>query len=128
MRTLARETAFKIIFSGLYNMNNLQEAKEEIISEDKITEKNIEFINSILDAYTENFEMIGQKITELTQGYSLSRIYKTDLALLYLAITEILFIKTPMPVVINEVVNLAKRYGEERSSSFVNGVLAKLKV
>lgn len=128
MRTLARETAFKIIFSGLYNMNNLQEVKEEIISEDKITEKNIEFINSILDAYTENFEMIGQKISELTQGYSLSRIYKTDLALLYLAITEILFIKTPMPVVINEVVNLAKRYGEERSSSFVNGVLAKLKV
>ena len=45
---------------------------------------------------------------------------------MYLAITEIKYVKTPIAVAINEILNLSKKYSTEKSQSFINGVLAKV--
>ena len=62
----------------------------------------------------------------LKDEWKLSRISKMDLAILKLAIYEIKFSDVPYKVSINEAVELAKKYGEDKSKNFVNGVLASI--
>ena len=62
----------------------------------------------------------------LKSGWTIDRISTVDLALLKLAIYEIKYKQVPFKIIINEVVNMAKKYGEETSPSFINGVLAKI--
>ena len=62
----------------------------------------------------------------LKDDWKLSRISKMDLAILKLAIYEIKFSDVPYKVSINEAVELAKKYGEDKSKNFVNGVLASI--
>ena len=60
------------------------------------------------------------------EAWTLDRLRQTDLAVLRLAIAEMMLGSVPAPVIINEAVNLAKKYGEVQSGAFVNGLLAKL--
>ena len=59
-------------------------------------------------------------------GYEPERVYKIDKALLCLAITEIYFYKTPSNIVINETLEIAKKYSTEKSSKFINGILGAI--
>ena len=62
----------------------------------------------------------------LKQDWKIERISKVTLAILKLAIYEILYTETPFKVVINEVVELAKKYGDDASPNFINGILASI--
>ena len=62
----------------------------------------------------------------LKSDWKISRISKMDLAILKLAIYEIKYNEIPYKVAINEAVELAKKYGEDKSKNFVNGVLASI--
>lgn len=66
--------------------------------------------------------LIGQKAPK----WPLDQINKVDLAILRLAIWEINYVKTPPKVVVDESVELAKEFGNESSSEFVNGVLGSI--
>ena len=71
--------------------------------------------------------MITEKIEKnLKKDWKIERISKVDLAILKLAIYEIKFKDIPFKVVINEAVELAKKYGEDSSKNFVNGILASI--
>ena len=75
----------------------------------------------------QNDEEINKIISDnLKSGWTIERISTIDLAFLKLAIYEIKYKKVPYKIVINEVVNYAKVYGEESSGSFINGVLASV--
>lgn len=75
----------------------------------------------------ENNKEIEEKISSnLKKDWNLSRVSKVEIAILKVAIYEILYTETPFKVAINEAVELAKKYGEDKSSSFVNGVLANI--
>ena len=67
-------------------------------------------------------------ISKHLKGYTLNRIYKVDLSILKIAVYEIMFsnLQTPNSVVINEAVELAKKYSTDKSYSFVNGILASI--
>lgn len=74
---------------------------------------------------TENIDKIDEIIQENSIGWSIKRLDKVDLAILRLAIFEMLFEEQiPNKVVINEAIELAKEYGNEKSYKFINGVLA----
>ena len=82
---------------------------------------------NIINVTNENYESILDVIKENTEGYDLERVYKVDLAILVLAVFELIYDKsTPQNVVINEAVELSKKYSTEKSYSFINGVLAKV--
>lgn len=116
-RIQSRENAFKIIYSKLYTID------EQISPIDEIDD----FCQSIVDAFSTNYADIKQKVELNLKGIKLDRVYKIDLALIYEAIAEIFYIKgSEYKIVINEVVNLAKRYSTDRSPSFINGFLAGL--
>ena len=69
---------------------------------------------------------IDRIIEESSEGWKLSRLAKVDLTLLRLAVYEMKFENLPSGIAINEAVELAKRYGTDKSPAFVNGVLAKI--
>lgn len=121
-RTLARENAFRTIYSKLYN--NSFDAVEA--SDDLTGKYNLDFYGDLVSAFETNYDELKQKVSSNLKGITIDRVYKVDLALIYLALAEIDYIKSPVKVVINEVVELAKKYSTEKSSKFVNGFIAGL--
>lgn len=81
----------------------------------------------IAETFKENHKNIDSEIQKYANGWDISRLVKMDKDILRIAITELLFIQdTPIKVVVDEAVELAKKYSTEDSSSFVNGILAKI--
>lgn len=116
-RIQSRENAFKIIYSKLYVEDEQISPIEEID----------EFCEQIVSAFTTNLEDIKRKVADNLKGVTIDRVYKIDLALIYEAVAEIFYVaNSEYKVVINEVVNLAKKYSTDRSPKFINGFLAGL--
>ena len=119
-RTNARELAFKTIYSRFFNA----EDNDELESADA---GSMEFITKILKSFADNYQEINDIISTHLKGYTIERLYKIDLAIIMLAVVELKFIKeTPKEVVINEAVELSKKYSTEKSPRFINGVLADI--
>lgn len=127
-RSARREVAFKLLYSLAIQKQVELDSVELFIENNEIEGKEaIEYIQDIAKGVVQNQQTIDQKISDnLKEAWKIERISKIDLALLRLAIYEIEYKQIPFKVVINEVVELAKRYGEEQSSSFINGVLANI--
>ena len=86
-----------------------------------------EFVLEIAKIYNENKKEIDELISKFTSGWDIERLVKMDKDILRIAICELVYIKTQPPkVIINEAVELAKKYSTDDSSSFVNGILAKV--
>lgn len=121
MRSYAREVAFCKIFQNLFEATNSEIAQ---FDESKLTEQDKDYINVLFNYAVFNTEDISAKIASVSKDFKLNRIYRIDLALLILAISEMEKVETPVAIVINEVVELAKKYSTAKSVSFVNGVLS----
>lgn len=119
-RTEARELAFKTIYSKFFN-----NSEEEIL--EKADVEGLEFVSKILSNFAKHYNEINEIIASKLKGYTLERLYKIDFAILILAVIELKFInENPKEVIINEAVNLAKKYSTEKSPKFINGLLADI--
>ena len=128
-RTAIREQAFKLIYSlEIQKQNNLQEAIDLFLESNEIEDKSEkEYINDAILGIEKNKEKIVEQIEKnLKKDWKIDRISKIDLAILKLAIYEIQYKELPFKVVINEAVELAKKYGEDSSKNFINGILASI--
>ena len=128
-RSEIRELTFKLIYSLEIQKNeNLDEQIELYIESNEIENKEaIEYIKDCIHGINENAEEINKTVeSSLTSDWKIDRISKVNLSLLKLAIYEIKYKNIPYKVEINEVVELAKTYGEDMSSKFINGALAKI--
>ena len=123
MRAYARELAFQSIFERLFVKNEYYD-EEFFVSLKKQEDK--DFAKQIIDEYIVHKEEIITLLQKYIIGYEIDRVYKVDLAILCEAIIEICYIKTPYKIVVNEAVELAKKYSTEKSSKFVNGVLSAI--
>ena len=130
-RTELREVLFKLLFRAEFNdVTEMPEQMQLFFNNDaddlKIKDADREYIikreEDILSKLTE----IDKEISDKATGWTVDRMGKVDLAIIRLAVYEILFDdEIPLGVSINEAVELAKKYGRDESGSFVNGVLAK---
>lgn len=127
-RSAAREETFKLLYSLEIQKENLKEQTEIYLENAEISDENTKkYISGIVEGIEENITAIEEKISEnLKKDWKLERISKINLVLLKLAIYEILYTETPFKVVINEVVELAKKYGDDTSPNFINGILASI--
>ena len=128
-RSAIRELAFRLIYSReIQKEENIEEQIELFLEANEITDKNaIEYINDVVKGIESNKEEILSLIEKnLKSDWKLERISKVDLSLLKLAIYEIKYKDLAFKIVINEVVELAKKYGEDQSKNFVNGILASV--
>ena len=127
-RSAAREETFKLLYSLEIQKEDLKEQTEIYIENAEISDENTKkYMSAIVEGIENNIKDIENKISEnLKKDWKIERISKINLVLLKLAIYEILYTETPFKVVINEVVELAKKYGDDTSPNFVNGILASI--
>lgn len=126
-RTETREQAFRLIYSSQIQKDMGEEQINIFIEENNLGEEEAEYIKNIFYGIKDNKEEIEKLISSnLKEKWSMDRISKIDLSILKLAIFELVYSKLPYKVAINEAVELAKKYGEDSSKSFVNGVLASI--
>lgn len=125
MRRESRELVFKVIYEGMFNNN--PESFELISKEYQLDDSANLFVQELLKLWHVNKEKIREIIAGALVGYEYDRVFKVDIALISLAVLEINFYKlTPKNVVINEVIELSKKFSTEKSYSFINGILKKL--
>ena len=85
------------------------------------------YIEGVVKGIENNISDIEKKIAEnLKKDWKIERISKINLVLLKLAIYEIIYTETPYKVAINEAIEIAKKYGDDNSPNFVNGILASI--
>lgn len=123
-----REQLFKLLFRIEFNAEEEMTQQEEFfLEEEEIDRENDRKqldakFHSILDKLSD----IDRELNEKVSGWDTSRMGKVDLTILRLAVYEIEYDEDiPTGVAINEAVELAKKFGQDSSASFVNGVLAK---
>ena len=131
---LAREEVFKLVFGTEVTESTSDELKqnfdiylqndEEFIA--TLNENQLEFIRDSINGIAKNYEDIKDIIKKNTKNWAYERIGIVERALLIVATYEILFKNIPIEVIANEIVELAKEYGNEKSYEFVNGILANI--
>ena len=127
-RSLSRELVFKLLYELEVQKENQIEQVDLYIENNDIQDKRVkDYIKEIVNGVKENKEKIESLISKnLKKDWSLDRISKVNLAILKLAIYDIEYMDLPYKVGINEAVELAKKYGDDGSKQFVNGVLASV--
>ncbi len=124
MRNDARENAFKLIFESLFHEYDQLLSKENLTVLKK--EDDNKFFEDIMKNFNEHKELLKEEIEKHLKNFEYDRLFKIDLAIIYLAVTEIKFCETPKAVAINEALELAKKYSTEKSSKFINGLVSAI--
>lgn len=129
-RSEMREHVFKLIFRvPFHDKNELREQIDYYFDDlTDVNEKDYEYIKNKALLVCELSDELDEKINSVSEGWPVDRIGKAELAIMRLAVYEMLYDDDiPVNVAINEAVELAKSYGsDDNTASFVNGVLAKL--
>lgn len=128
-RQKSREKAMELLFSMELSKNSYEETIENFIEdyEMDLNTIDVEYIKNVVKIVTNNVEAIDERIIQSLVNWKLDRVSKVNLTILRLAVGEMMFIEdVPGSVAINEAVELTKKYSDEKSCSFVNGVLDKV--
>lgn len=128
-RSEIRENIFKLVFCGEFH--SAEELPEQVSSYfdelSEATEEEHAYMADKFEKIKDHIAEIDGKINEVAKGWKTDRMGKAELAILRVAVYEMLFDEeVPVKVAINEAVELAKKFGGDDSPSFVNGILAKL--
>lgn len=122
-----REEIFKLVYSLEVQKEDESSQIDFYLENSELSDKEKEKIKEEVCKIIDLKEDIENQISKnLKSGWSIERISKVNISILRIAIYEMIYRKLPYKVVINEAVELAKKYGEEASASFINGVLASV--
>lgn len=122
-----REEIFKLVYSLEVQKEDESSQIDLYLENSELSDKEKEKIKEEVCKIINLKEDIENQISKnLKSGWSIERISKVNISILRIAIYEMVYGKLPYKVVINEAVELAKKYGEEASASFINGVLASV--
>ncbi len=119
-RRAARERILKLLFQRDFREENLEKLLEEQPTDDP-------YVRSCVQGLEEKLPEIDRIITERAEGWRLERLHSVDRNILRLAVYELCYRDdVPPQVVIDEAVELAKKYGGEHSPVFINGILDRI--
>lgn len=125
-RTEAREKIMIILYQiDFYMKGNILFDLDEVIKEN--LEIDNKYIRDIVNGVVENLEDIDKLIIRYLENWDLDRLGKTDKAILRLGTYEMIYYDTPKIVVINEAVELAKKYSDDKVVSLINAILDKIR-
>jgi len=126
-RHLARKCVMQALFAAEFNKIDVTETLEELLDEfaPKLTERDFAF--DTLNGVIENRDVILALISKFAPHWPIEKIAKIDKAILEIAIYELEYSNAiPGAVAINEAVEIAKEFGDDNSSKFINGVLSSV--
>lgn len=127
-RRAIREEIFKLLFRVEFHAKEQMEEQTELFfsSDEAPDEKDMDYIRTKYEAIEARIPEIDAAVDEKSCNWSTGRMSRVDLTIIRLAVYEIMYDSDiPTSVAINEAVELAKKYGQDSSGGFVNGVLAK---
>lgn len=138
-RSLIREQIFKLLFRIEFNSIEEMSQQVQLFFEDDLAEEDMPnvgadipegdavYIRTKLDNIIEKLEDVDARISATSKGWTIGRIGKVEIAILRLAVYEMFYDDDiPVGVAIDEAVELTKKYGQDGSAAFVNGVLAAM--
>ncbi len=123
-----RRRARELVLHGLYacelSENDPRDVLKQIVGDSALSEKNQTYAKALFTKCREISEWADQQITQLATNWKIERFAELDRIILRMAITELREMPDiPMRVVINEAIELAKKYSTAESSGFINGIL-----
>ena len=125
-RTEAREKIMVILYQiDLYQKENIDYDVESVIKEN--LDMDNKYVRDIVNGVIDNKEELDKIISRYLENWSLNRLGQTDRAILRLAAYEMIYYDTPKVVVINEAVELAKKYSDDKVVKLINAVLDKIR-
>ncbi len=124
-RSELRELAMVILYQiNLYEKNKIAYQVEQVINDNVEIEN--EFIKEIVYGVITYQSGIDQKANHFLKDWTIDRLGLPDQAIIRLSIYELLYTKTPEIVIINEAIELAKKYSDEKVRQMINGILDKI--
>ena len=124
-RTMARAHAMKLIYEWEMGGDGGEETRLNLL-EVKPNERESDFMNRLFEGVVDNVDAIDGRLAPFLKGWTIDRVTRVDLAILRLAVHELMLGETPRSVVINEAVELANQYSTDKAGGFINGVLGNL--
>ena len=127
-RSQAREAVFTQVFQFATQRDNMDEAREILLQEIPECEQNIGYITDVTEGVLEHEDELIEIISEnLKEGWSFRRLSKPAKSILLVAIYELKYCDDiPSKISINEAIELAKKYCDDKEPSFINGVLGSV--
>lgn len=133
-RTITRENAMRVLYQMfLYKKNKIDYTTNGVIEEymDNIPLEerkiiNTEFLKELVEGVLNNINDIDNNISKYLENWTIDRLGLTDQAIIRISVYELLYTNTPNLVCINEAIELAKKYSDEKVSKMINGVLDKI--
>ena len=123
-RTTSRRLAMQAIYQSELSKTSIDEALTNLFEEEELAEDTREFTKKLAEGVLGKKEDLDRKIKEFSKNWEIDRISMINKAILMLALYELIYEKdTPKAVVINEALELAKRYSDPESAKFINGIL-----
>lgn len=122
----ARENAFKLVFSAYFQKDtDIDEISETYLQSNEIEAD--EYFDQLINTVYCNLDEIDTLIQANLNNWTLARISKVALAALRVGVAELKFVEeTPANVAINEAIELAKKFEDQKCGQFVNGVLSSV--
>ena len=123
-RHYARVVAMQVLYESDFNQNpDIKSILKRHLKNLKLSGENIDFLQDLVESTSLHRKKVDELIENVAPEWPIGQVATIDRNILRLAIFELKFTKTPPKVIINEAIELAKTFGSETSSKFVNGVL-----
>lgn len=126
---LSRNDSRMLAMTILYQIDLMKKKKIDYSKEELLTEYSEvmnEFVTSLIDGVLEHEEELIEIANKYLNNWNISRLGLTDAAIIKIAIYELLYTDTPKKVCIDEAIELAKDYSDEKVVGMINGVLDKV--
>lgn len=124
-RSTARAHAMKLVFEWEMGGDGGDDTRFNLL-EVSSEEAEYGFMNSLFEGVVANQEKIDALISEFARGWTIDRLSRVDLAILRLAVYELIEKEIPAAAIISEAVTLASEFSGEKAPAFVNGVLGSI--
>ena len=126
-RRRAREVVFRIVYQADVTGDPLARVWEERRGDERLSEDQESLVTDVIGAIASRAEEVDSELERAAEHWSLARLAATDRSVLRAAVGEVLARPgTPVRVILDEAIELAKRYGSDESVRFVNGVLDRV--
>lgn len=120
----ARDIAFKLIFAYTFDNEKNNDVLEEYLTELDGDDK--AYVTEVYNGVIAHIDELMKDVSENAEKFDVSRVFKTDLAIVLLALYEIKYMSSiPFKVSVDEAVMLAHKYSTEKSGKYINGILSK---
>lgn len=128
-KRLARVAAMSLLYekevAGESNPETLEEMRD-VFHTESFQEKYGPYVEQIQKLFVDKQAEVDALIEKYSHTWKLDRLSKVDLSILRLAVVEMVYLDIPYKVAINEAVEMAKKYSEDNSPRFINGVLGAI--